>query len=60
MDISWCIDIINEIGCPLQLPSGPVNTGVTMINAVPGWVAMNEILPVPLAAKPIDVLLFVH
>jgi hypothetical protein len=50
---------------PLQETLPPVNTGVTIMVEVtavePVFVAMKAaILPVPLAARPIDVLLFVH
>ena len=50
---------------PLQETLPPVNTGVTIMVAVaavePVLVAVKAaILPVPLAARPIDGLLFVH
>ena len=53
--------IVNVDGVPVQ----PFAVGVTLIVAVIGeavaLVAVNEgILPEPLAARPIDVLLFVH
>ena len=53
--------IVNVFGAPVQ----PFAVGVTVIVAAIGevvaLVAVNEgILPEPLAARPIDVLLFVH
>ena len=55
--------MVNVIGVPTQLTPLLVNVGVTVMVAVTGantvLVALNEpIFPVPLAAKPIDVLLF--
>ncbi len=56
--------IVNVFGVPEQVISGVVFIGVTVIVAVIGlvveFVAVKEILPVPLAASPIDVLLFVQ
>ncbi len=56
--------IVNVFGVPEQVISGVVFIGVTVIVAVIGlvveFVAVKEILPVPLAARPIDVLLFVQ
>src|SRR5262245_54448601 len=53
--------IVNDCGVPVQ----PLLTGVTVIVAVTGevplLVALNDaMLPLPLAARPIDVLLFVQ
>ena len=53
--------VVPEVGGPGQAP----NTGVTVIVAITGelvaLVAVNAaILPVPLAARPIDVVLFVQ
>ena len=50
---------------PLQETLPPVNTGVTVMVAVTGdepvfTAEKAAILPVPLAARPIEVLLFVH
>ena len=55
--------IVNVIGVPVQPFTLLVNVGVTVIVAVIGAVpvlfAINDrILPVPFAAKPIDVVLF--
>jgi hypothetical protein len=57
--------IVNVFVGPLQLMEPPVNTGVTVIVAVtavdPVFVAVNAvILPEPLAASPIDGVLFVQ
>jgi hypothetical protein len=53
--------MVNDCGVPGQ----PANEGVTVMVAVTGDVpvltALNEaMLPVPLAARPIEVLLLVH
>ena len=57
--------IVNVIGVPTQLTAPLVNVGVTVIVATTGavvvLVAMKDgILPVPLAAIPIDAALFVQ
>ena len=57
--------IVNVVGVPMQLTPALVKVGVTVTVAVTGEVpvfvpAKAAILPVPLAAKPIDVLLFVQ
>jgi hypothetical protein len=53
--------IVNVLVCPIQVP----NTGVTPILEVigvrPGFAAVNDgILPVPVAARPMAVLLLVQ
>ena len=55
--------MVNVMAVPVQLTPPFVNVGVTVIVAVIGAVpvlfAINDrILPVPFAAKPIDVVLF--
>ena len=57
--------IVNVIGAPVQVTPPFVNVGVTVIVAtcgvVPGFVAVKlAMLPVPLAARPMLVLLFVQ
>jgi hypothetical protein len=57
--------IVKVFVVPLQFTAPPVNTGVTIMVAVtavePAFVAVKAaILPVPLAARPIDVLLLVQ
>src|SRR5512133_1463006 len=56
--------IVNVLVGPAQLLPPLVKVGVTIIvpdkGAVPVLVAVNEISPVPLAARPIAVLLLVH
>jgi hypothetical protein len=57
--------IVNVVGVPVHVTAPLVYEGVTVIVAVTGdavaLVAVNEpILPVPFAANPIDVVLFVH
>jgi hypothetical protein len=57
--------IVNDSLGPGQLTPPAVNVGVTIIVATTGkfelFIAVKEpILPVPLAASPIEVLLFVH
>ena len=57
--------IVNVIGVPVQLTAPFVITGVTVIVAVIGadvvFVAVNDaMLPLPLAAKPIEVVLLVQ
>ena len=58
------IYIVNVLVDPTQLVPPFVNVGVTTmtpdIGAVPALVAENEMFPVPLAASPIAVLVFVH
>ena len=58
--------IVKVVGVPVQTaPPGIVYEGVTVTVAVTGVVPVltpvnDGMLPVPLAAKPIEVLLFVH
>jgi hypothetical protein len=57
--------MVNVIDVPLQFTPPLLNTGVTIIVAVtadvPVFTAVNDgILPVPLAANPMDVVLFVQ
>lgn len=57
--------MVNVIGVPTQLTPALVNVGVTVMVAVTGalviLVAVNAaILPLPLAASPIDVVLLVQ
>ncbi len=53
--------MVNVTGVPLQPPVAGVTVMVDVTGAAPGLVAVNEpILPVPLAARPMDVLLLVQ
>ena len=57
--------MVNVLVGPLQETLPPVNTGVTVIVAVtadePAFTAEKAAMsPVPLAASPMDVVLFVH
>lgn len=52
------IVIVNDLGVPLVTPSVGVTMMVAITGAVPVLIAVNAaILPVPLAVRPIDVLL---
>lgn len=53
--------IVKLTGVPVQVPSAGVTVMVATTGAVPVFTALNEaILPVPLAAKPTDGVLFVQ
>ena len=65
MDVNGFTVIVNVIGVPVQVTPPLVYDGVTVIVAttgvVPVFTAVNDaMLPVPLAARPIDVVLFVQ